>query len=440
MYFSIGNRRAYVVIVKTAFTLAVLYVFIPTTVIALSRPWLWKFSIPKIPLLASAFMLCNPLTVMSLNTSMMMSPSATGGPFGAFLLRSPIWLGGPHCGIMLGASALLLAWSVKVVRKTALRQATSPEGFPSLGSRVTSHVNSGLEPRSTINDSRDASIRRVGAMPVLWKELRAPTIQGPNRKNGIIGLAVTIAALLITYGICSNTKCLDADSTHISYTLLFIIIGLIITMMLSATSITSEKESRSWPILLATSMDDWHILLGKALAVFRRCLPIWLLLASHVTLFVLAKYIHPIAIVHLFVLVAWLVVFVTGSGMYFSTRFKRTTSAVVANFALALILWVVTPMLLGLVAAITRDTGPVETCLLANPVVQAAVIVGGACGPYSARARLSGLEYYRLYDRSMLHIGSVTAILMVTAIAYILVGLLFAWRAKYQFRRNIFTP
>jgi hypothetical protein len=71
-------------------------------------------------------------------------------------------------------------------------------------------------------------------------------------------------------------------------------------------------------------------------------------------------------------------------------------------------------------------------------VVQAAVIVGGACGPYSARARLSGLEYYGLYGKGILHIRPVTAILMVTAIAYILVGLLFAWRAKYQFRRNIF--
>jgi ABC-type transport system involved in multi-copper enzyme maturation permease subunit len=263
-------------------------------------------------------------------------------------------------------------------------------------------------------------------------------IQGPDRKNGIIGLTATIVALLITYAICSKTRCLDADSTHVLYTLLFILIGLIITVVLSATSITSEKESRSWPILLATSMDDRQILLGKALAVFRRCLPIWLLLAGHVMLFVLAKYIHLIVIVHLFVLVAWLVVFVTGSGLYFSASFKRTTSAVVASLALALLLWAIIPMLLGLVTIITRDKGPAEVCMWANPMVQAVVIVGGACGRYSARAGLAGLEYHGLYGGDMIQVGPVTAKLLVTAIVYVFAGLLFAWRAKCRFRRNIF--
>ncbi len=428
MHLSIGNRRAYVVIVKTAFTLAVLYVFIPGVVLALSRPWLWNISLPKLPLLASAFMLCNPFTVMSLNTSMMMSPRAAAAiPF----FHWPL-----HCVLMLGASAALLAWSVKVVRKTALRQATGQLDFVSRHRQRRKRKNS--SPQSSKPEESVGPIRRVTGLPVLWKELRAPTIQGPDRKNGIIGLAATIVALLITYGICSNTRCLDADSTHILYTLLFILVGLIITMVLSATSITSEKESRSWPILLATSMNDWQILLGKALAIFRRCLPIWLLLAGHVMLFVLARYIHPIVIVHLLMLVAWLVIFITGSGLYFSASFKRTTSAVVASFALALLLWAITPMLLGLVAAITRDSGLAKACMWANPMVQAVIIVGGACGRYSARAGLSGLEYYAFYDRDILQVGPLTAILLITAVVYIFVGFLFAWRAKCRFRRNIF--
>ena len=430
MYFSIGNRRAYVVIVKTAFVLAVLYVFIPGAVLALSRPWLWNLSIPKLPLLASAFMLCNPFTIMSLNTSTMMSPRAFAAmPF----FHWPL-----HCGIMLGASALLLTWSVKVVRKTALRQATGQLDFVSRHRQRRKRNSLWAGRQSSKQQEATGPIRRVKGLPVLWKELRAPTIQGPDRKNGVIGLSATIVALLITYGICSNTRSLDAESTHILYALLFILIGLIITMVLSATSITSEKESRSWPILLATSMNDWQILLGKALAIFRRCLPIWLLLAGHIVVFVLARYIHPIAIVHLFMLVAWLVVFITGSGLYFSASFKRTTSAVVASFALALLLWAITPMLLGLVAAITRDNGLAKACMWANPMVQAVIIVGGACGRYSARAGLSGLEYYGFYGRDMLQVGPVTVTLLITAIVYIFVGFLFAWRAKCRFRRNIF--
>jgi ABC-type transport system involved in multi-copper enzyme maturation permease subunit len=344
-----------------------------------------------------------------------------------------------HCGIMLGASALLLTWSVKVVRKTALRQATGQLDFVSRHrKRRKGKQSTRLTSKPQEATTAYGGIRRVKGLPVLWKELRAPMIQGPDRKNGIIGLTATIVALLITYAICSNTRCLDTDSTHILYTLLFMLIGLIITLVLSATSITSEKESRSWPILLATSMDDRHILLGKALAVFRRCLPIWLLLAGHVMLFVLARYIHPIVIVHLFMLVAWLVIFVTGSGLYFSASLKRTTSAVVASLALALLLWAIIPMLFGLVTIITRDKEPAEVCLWANPVVQSVIIMAGACGRYSAQAGIFGLEYFGPYGGDTLEIGPVTVILLLTATFYVLAGLLFAWRARCRFRRNIF--
>ena len=95
-------------------------------------------------------------------------------------------------------------------------------------------------------------------------------------------------------------------------------------------------------------------------------------------------------------------------------------------------------MLLGLVTIITKDKDPVEVCMWANPVVQSVVIMAGACGSYSARAGLSGLEYDGLYSRDMIQIGPVTVILLVTAIVYVLAGLLFAWRAKCRFRRNIF--
>ena len=219
---------------------------------------------------------------------------------------------------------------------------------------------------------------------------------------------------------------------------MFMLIGLIFNMVLSATSITSEKESRTWPILLATSMNDWQILLGKAVGVFRRCLPIWFLLAGHILLFVSVRYIHPIAIVHVFMLVAGIVVFLTGSGLYFSSRFKRTTSAVVANFALVVVLWVVVPALLG-VATIARGGGEVfEAYVSANPVIQASTIMGGAGGERNAKTKLSGLEYNWPPSIHSEGIYMTTCILLVTTLIYISAGLLFAWRAKCLFRHNIF--
>lgn len=161
--------------------------------------------------------------------------------------------------------------------------------------------------------------------------------------------------------------------------------------------------------------------------------------AGHILLFVLVRYIHPIAIVHVSMLVAGIVVFLTGSGLYFSSRFKRTTSAVVTTFALAVVLWVVVPSLLGMVASITRENNVFGTYLSTNPVIQAYTIMNGAGGERNARTKLFGLEYN--WPLSLQHsegIYSTTCILMVTTLGYICLGLLFAWRAKCRFRRNIF--
>jgi ABC-type transport system involved in multi-copper enzyme maturation permease subunit len=165
---------------------------------------------------------------------------------------------------------------------------------------------------------------------VVWKELRAPFIQGIDNRNSYIGLTLTILALLATYILIDR----DEDFAHVMYVMLFIFLGVVVNILFSATRITTEKESQSWSLLLATPLSDWEILFGQAVGAFRRCLPIWGLLAGHVVLFVLLGYIHPIAFLHLALLVAWLTCFLTGVGLYFSTRFARTTSAV--SFALFL--------------------------------------------------------------------------------------------------------
>jgi len=441
LYFSINNRRAYVVIVKTVFTLGVLFAFLPTllgAVVAL----LLRNIIPILQsaflspgILTSAFLYLNPFSAQIVNTTMMLSPTMPAA--------MPSFYWPAHCAIMLGFSALLLLRCVRIVRKVALRQATGQLELASKRKARRKRKNSPIQTHKPQDSAR--FIRPVKGSPVIWKELRAPMIQGPGRRNSIIGLVAAIAALLLTYALCKKAKCLDEDFTHVSYTLLFVVIGSIFNMVLSAATITSEKESRAWPILLATSMDDWHILLGKAVGVFRRCLPIWLLLAGHVGLFILVGYIHPIAALHLLILVTWLVVFISGSGLYFSSLFRRTTSAVVATFALAIVLWAVVPSLLGLTAVITEGDDVFAPVLafarrhggeFANPAVQAVVIMNGAGGERNARTQLSGLEYDWPYRR--LEIGPTTIVLFVTMVIYIFAGLVFAWRAKCRFRRNIF--
>jgi ABC-2 type transport system permease protein len=424
LYFSISGRRAYAVILKTLFTLGILYLFIPAMLGVIFSKFLFSgsgspntfFSILTIP---------NPFVAMQFNTVTMMSPRTLGGmPFFSW----PI-----HCIVMLVASAILIARSVKIVRRVALRQAAGQLDPTTKNNRK----HKKLSPETTEPQMRSDLIRPVKGSAVVWKELRAPMIQGGKKKN-IIGLVMTIIALLITYAVNIKENILHEGPVHTVYALIFVIIGLTVNAVLSATTITSEKETRSWPILLATPMDDWQILLGKAVGVFRRCLPVWLLLAGHLFLFILVGYIHPIAVVHLAMLVTWIVVFLSGSGLYFSARLKRTTSAVVANFALALVLWAVIPLLLGLVSTISRDYDALEIYMSANPVIQAGVIMDGAGGRQNATKDISRLNYDWLDRSNWKGIWPTTIVLLITMLIYISIGLLFAWRAKCRFRRNIF--
>ena len=428
--FSISNRRAYVVIIKTIVTLGILYMFIPALAGALLRPrWFYipvfRNPVSQFPELI-ALLYLNPFGAMSINTAAMLSPAA-----GIPSLFWPL-----HCGIMLIASAFLIARSIKIVRKVALRQAVgSAELIPRFRFRRKKGLNS-----LPVGQSGESSgiIKPVNGLPVLWKELRAPMIQGGDGRNSIIGLGVAVIALLITYAIFAQQRFLDEDFAHVMYALMFVTMGSIFHMVLSATCITSEKESSSWPILMATSMDDWHIVLGKAAGVFYKCLPIWLLFAGHVLIFVLIRYIHPIAIIHVFIFITGLSVFLTGLGIYCSACFKRTTWAVVSNFAFILVLWAVIPIVLGMIAVITKNEKLFDFYVSSNPLVQISVAMDGAGGVSNARTLLSALQYEWPASGAVKSVSYTTAILLLYMLFYSLAGLFFAWRAKCRFRRNIF--
>jgi len=435
LFFSINNRRAYVVIIKAAVALAILYAVIPALVGALfGAQYFGRSGPPNITMWPFVvFLQLNPFGAMSMNTTMMMSPTIpTAMP----------WFHWPlHCALMLGASAMLTAISVKIVRKVALRQATGQLDLLPKRRVGRKQKKKSVAPARAAQE-HSGIVRRVKGPPVLWKEIRAPMIRGVDGRNSVIGLVITIVALFITYAVCKKENCLQENFVHVTYVLMFVFIGSIFTMVLSATCITSEKESRAWPIMLATSMDDWHILLGKAGGVFRRCLPIWLLLAGHILLFVCVRYIHPIAIAHLLIFVAGLVAFLTGAGIYFSSRFKRTTSAVVANFGLAIALWAVLPGVFGLISAFTRDRDHQNALAMyysANPAVQSVVITGTAGGDDAAGLRLSRLRYEWPYrGNDWREVGGTTRVLLTYMLIYTALGAVFAWRAKCRFRRNVF--
>ncbi len=449
LWFSIKHRAAYGVILRTLFALVCLYLILPMFFGAAAYYFLPKLGLTPNRLgaanlsgLRTLLNSLNPIAGMLAITQQMTSP------------RGVAWVSLPlHCGFMLGASALVLSWSAGVVRKVALRQAvgisdrrsrtagSSPATNPqSDNSAKGGRLLPGVVP--AIRNPQSSGIRRVAGPPVAWKELRAPFIQGINSRNSYIGFVVTVAALALTYWGSAYDGSLDDDFTHLAYVMLFLFIGGLINVVFAATRITTEKEAQSWSLLLATPLSEGEILLGKAVSAFRRCLPIWGLLAGHAVLFVLVGYIHWAVLLHLCLLVAWLTVFITGAGLYFSARLRRTTSAVVASFALLVGLWVVGPILGGIIGVRGGAGEWLAQYLWAHPVIQTHLIMTGGAGAQNAGMSWRSLSYG---TRAVFHsgpeamaAGMVTATLAGVAALYIGAGLLFFWRAKCCLRRRVF--
>ncbi|MHC4742891.1 MAG: ABC transporter permease [Planctomycetota bacterium] len=430
VFFSIGNRKAYVVIIKTCVTMGFFFILVPAMLghmLLTPRTFLGRGAIgAAVPVYWDVISHFSPFYAMTYITALLTSPAL---PAGIPRFHWPV-----HCAMMLGASGVLAALCAGCVRKVALRQATGHVEGGWSRKRWNPNASAALDSGTPENTS--GVIRRVTGWPVFWKDVRAPLIRGAEGRNSIIGLMVTLGALLLTYAVWAKEGYLDEDFTHVSYIVLFVLMAIIFHIVLSASSITSEKESRAWPILLATSLDDWRILLGKAAAVSQRCLVVWFLAVGHIMLFTFIGYIHPIAMVHLAMIMIELVVFLTSAGVYFSARFRRTTSAVVATFGLAFVLWVVAPMVFGLIATVTRNEAMARTCIYSNPATQVGVVIKGASGRTNARKDAGNLTY-DWFDK-VRRLGPTTLLTAKVMMAYVLGGLFFAWRAKCRFRRNVF--
>ena len=461
LFFSIFCRRAYVVIIVTILTLGVIFALLPLLAVMTLNTMDLRSIIPAffaiaitvltiryplvlLPLLAimswyriglrsfisekimsSAVIALNPYCTMFFNTIMMTEPRAAAG--------MPTFLWPLHCGIMLAASLLLLLVSMIMVRRVALHQATGQLGSSS-GKRRSRRAAKGT---GTNQKNVAGAIRRVVGPPIIWKELRSPIFRHHKIRTFILA-SIGLILLSGTYYLCAKSHILDNEETHAVYTIIFMAVGMLFTIVLPATSITSEREFRSWPVLLATPLDDKDILLGKFVGALRRCFPAWLLLFVHIIAFWLAGFIHPLAIFQTGMLVIWIMMFLSGSGLYFSSRFKSTTTAVIMNFALAAAIWAILPLLFGIIASIntplTREVRDLtEAYVDTNPFVHMGNIIIATAGNNHASV---GKFYWPGHGTT--NVIESTVWMLACMVGYILIGFMFAWRAKHRFRRNIF--
>jgi len=416
LFFSIFNRRAYVVIITTAVAALIIFALLPFLV-----GFGWKAVAGRWPSrTVTAIIFCpNPYYTMFFQTIGMLEPRSAGG------IPRVFWL--IHCASMLLASIFVLMLAIVCVRRVALRQAVGQTGTPR---RIRRQAKPGTQP-SLEQTKPHTRPKRVKGPPVLWKELRSPLFGKRKLLTYIVAFAAFVL-ILVSYGLFAREKLLDDRTTHMAYVVIFLALGMLLSAVLPATSICSEKEARSWPLLLSTTLTDRQILLAKFVGTLRRCLLAWSLLLGHLAFFTLTGFIHPVGLLQFAMLITWVSVFLAGTGLFFSSRCKRTTTSVIANLAMAGCLWVIMPLVIVISAQISRAGRDIAgVCADANPFVQAICII-------NAVARDGRIGRYDWLALDSSDATAATIWISLCLVMYVSAGLLFLWRAKSHLRRSIF--
>ena len=306
------NRQAHLVIVRTIALCFLLFVAIPGLLALLQQVYRFRI-IPQI-----VFVYVSPSAVMMFNTRRMLNPAFGLGPFSWAI----------HCIVMTGGSLLILALAAVCVRRVGLRQATGQAGI--FGSRKERRLAHGKSRQIADAPSCSTPIRPVKGPPIIWKEIRIPMVKG-RRLAALIASAVTCLILLGIYIYCGYRDAFRERTVHIAFVMGYLFLGLLRTAVVAATTVTSEREARTWPILLATPLDDRQIILGKVIASCLRAWPFWLLLAAHLIIFGIAGCLNIIGVLPALLVIAASAITVSAMGVFFSSSFKRSSVAATVN-------------------------------------------------------------------------------------------------------------
>lgn len=321
---SMTYRRAHTVILVTIMVYLVVFGALPGlfNMLAVQGVFLFKRDVTQ-----SILALTNPFWAFAAANAKFLFQSGVPGSFSWPL----------HCLVTLALAAIVLALSILRVRKAALGEAFGRAG------RRRSGRASKRRARTYTGSARYGPIRRVTGPPIIWREMRKGII---GRSKGDIAMfTLLIGAFVISACLMLFTSMRIAANMVLPHLLMS---GLYLVVMIrlavfSAGSLTMEKEARTWPILLTTPLADNEIVRGKAIAAFRRNMPLLLLYFALMSL----RYIRfgsnlrsdMIAqLLYMLVVsacgVAGSVFFVIGSGLYFGVRLKSTTTAVAATAGL----------------------------------------------------------------------------------------------------------
>jgi ABC-type transport system involved in multi-copper enzyme maturation permease subunit len=371
LYLSIKERRPWRVTLKAFALAAFVFALVPLMVIAAVPNYL------KDPVAGALTYVNPPLAMIHLTGTQLAGQQASMFPAAAWYFQ---------CLIYLGASFAVFWVAVARVRRAALVQAAGDEG---------------MADASRPGRGRAVRLRRVHGSPVLWKEIRRRSFRA--RWKGIVGWGLAIGGLLVSYGLAGHN--LQDRDVRLAYGVMLFALGALGTAIVAAPVVTTEKETQTLLLLLATPLGSFEIILGKAVGALLRCVPIWSLLVAHLAIMTLYGYQSSWTLLHGALLAAGTAAFTVGIGLVFSVFFRRSTGAVVASLLTPIFLWGVLPGVLVVVGELLRTTrDEVELLACFDPAVLMGILMLGTQGraaQWNSYEWPSAIGYMSMPDSTM---------------------------------------
>ncbi len=419
IFFSALFKRAYVVIIVTVIALAVLFAVIPVVILLLEE------SFPRSSIagwLAGKFVFyTNPYLLLAELTDDL-SYLSWHPPHG----QSPLmcW---PVQPVALTAISILALWaSCLITRKAALRHLVAR----------TQRVEYKMPPRQSKTYwlyhpfFLHAMVERTIGTGLIWKEFLQPVL-GKYRKVVFVSLILLAIGFVVGSLVALSTGGFGLFTAVVSGSVFGLLaLSILFTIIIPATSITAEKEAGTWLVLLTTCYSDYGILGGKLVGIARRIIVVW---SPFLFIGFLAAYVSDDSFA-IYWLIATIVVaagFVASSGLYFSSRFSRSNTAVICNLALTAVLWVAIPFVLFTMQEIFGNFNRYLVNMLHISLAQLYWMV---TVPGTIETVLERAHPYRRLGQTDVQLLKASAAFFVT---HFIAIALFLWRAKANLRKRV---
>jgi hypothetical protein len=262
--------------------------------------------------------------------------------------------------------------------------------------------------------SAHQTIRRIQGSPIVWRETHLAGSVPLELRQIAKGFALVTLVFATGFGLA-----FDAQG------IVFLLLGLAtaVTAYLASSSITREKEAGAWSSLLMTPLSDWDVVFGKLVGTLRRTWFLWVVPPIQMAGFSVFSSAGAGVFLYALFLAAGMAVLAGGAGVYFSVRFRRTTSAF--GWTLGLVAaWLLGASVLDLVGV---ALWPAAESFLGRHMLFFGLNPDQHWGPWS---------YLWPPDRLPVPVALAMGLLFLGWNAGM--GLFMAWRAAARVRRNVF--